>query len=158
MSLPNDTVAMEFGECPTCTRSGHTHGDGQPLGINCGCGHHFHIGPGLLVGASVSCPRCEGVCPPVEVAGDTLDPAAGESHTGGTSEAQIIELVCAEVSAEVGDAIRLVAKTRKNPDPNFWANVMLRESWRNEHGSYDGWDEAARAGGVDPAIFGPAAA
>lgn len=58
---------MELGECPSCERAGHTVGDGWPHGINCGCGHHFHIGDFRLTGGVVLCPRCEGGCHPVEI-------------------------------------------------------------------------------------------
>jgi len=70
VSLPNGTVAMEFGRCPICPKS--TVGSGVPLGINCGgCGHHFHIGTGdggpLIGSKPIFCPRCEGACLGVEI-------------------------------------------------------------------------------------------
>jgi hypothetical protein len=70
VSLPNGTVAMEFGECDSCERTGHTIGDGQPYGLNCACGHHFHIGPALLAETTpIFCPRCEGATLPWEITG-----------------------------------------------------------------------------------------
>jgi hypothetical protein len=70
MSLPNGAVSMRFEECAACLREGHTFGDGQPLGVRCGgCGHHFHIGPEILVETTpLFCPRCEGACLPFEIA------------------------------------------------------------------------------------------
>lgn len=71
------------------------------------------------------------------------------------TEQVILDTVCGQVYPAVADRIREVAKTRSNPDPNFWCNVMLRESWYVDHGSYDEWDRMARAGGIDPLQFGP---
>jgi hypothetical protein len=74
-----------------------------------------------------------------------------------TNQAELIEIICEKVrSHAVADRIREIAKTRTNLDPSYWANVMLRESWREEHGSYDEWDRVAKAGGVDPTQFGEA--
>lgn len=66
MSLPNGTVPMERTECETCN------GPDVPwdlIGLTCGgCGHHFHIGPGVLVETTpIFCPRCEGACPPFDI-------------------------------------------------------------------------------------------
>lgn len=67
MSLPNGTVPMEFGSCETCQRG--TISIDKPLGVNCGgCGHHFHIGVGILTETPpIFCPRCEGACVPFEI-------------------------------------------------------------------------------------------
>jgi hypothetical protein len=67
VSLPNGTVAMEFGHCSLCPPA--TLGAGVPHGINCGgCGHHFHIGENVLIETTpVFCPRCEGACLPFEI-------------------------------------------------------------------------------------------
>jgi hypothetical protein len=73
------------------------------------------------------------------------------------TERQIIEEICAEVSETVAKRIRKVHRSgRHSRDPNYWANVMLRECWREDHGSYDEWDRVARARGVDPLQFGKA--
>lgn len=61
-------VPMEFGSCPTCERNGKTLDVTRPLGVNCGgCGHHFHIGVGILNDNAIFCPRCEAACPTVEI-------------------------------------------------------------------------------------------
>ena len=73
------------------------------------------------------------------------------------TEKLILDTICSEVPPEVAKRIRKVHRSgRRSTDPNYWANVMLRESWRAEHGSYEEWDRMALAGGVDPLLFGKA--
>ncbi|HVQ60353.1 MAG TPA: hypothetical protein VMS60_15745 [Solirubrobacterales bacterium] len=72
------------------------------------------------------------------------------------TEAEMIDIVCSQVEPPIADRIREVAKTRSSMHPNYWANVMLRESWFVANGSYDEWDCMCRDTGKDPATFGPA--
>lgn len=73
------------------------------------------------------------------------------------SEREVIDIICREVSAAVAKRIHKVHRSgRRSSDPNYWANVMLRESWREDHGDYGEWDRIAIAGGVDPLQFGKA--
>lgn len=58
---------MRFGECDICPRGG-TFGNGVPVGIDCMCGRHFHIGDQMLAGDSIACPTCERSVHPVLVA------------------------------------------------------------------------------------------
>lgn len=121
----------------------------EPQGLTCsGCDRHFHVGTELLQAEDreIHCPSCGGVCFISGIAGETKDPA---------TEA-IVEIVCGEAKPEVADRIRAIAKTKKTADPSFWSNVMMRESWYVEHGSYAEWDEAALAAGQDPTIYSAA--
>lgn len=134
-----------WGECPICR--------GEPTlrGVNCGaCGHHFHVGNlSVIELGAAACPRCEAIAGTPE--GDPpVEPAMP------TSEEGLIDIVCGEVEPAVAKRIRKVAATRRSSDPQYWANVMLRESWHVEHGSYEGWDAPARAMGQDPTMYGPA--
>lgn len=135
---------LTFGDCPTCR------GSTAIVGLDCTCGNHFHVGEQLVrKGAqAISCPRCETASAAID--GTRLEPVMP------TSEEGIIDIVCGEVEPAVAKRVRRVAASRRSTDPSYWANVMLRESWWVEHGSYDGWDEAARAGGQDPTMYGPA--
>jgi hypothetical protein len=56
------TVVLTLADCEFCT--GRTHG---PVGIDCDCGRHFHIGSGLLVRTDdcVRCPSCERAASPL---------------------------------------------------------------------------------------------
>lgn len=72
---PNGTVAMEFAQCETCSG---TFSMDRPAGITCGCGHHFHVGRDLIIGtSSLSCPRCEGTCFPLDL-GETTQPGGDQ--------------------------------------------------------------------------------
>lgn len=122
----------------------------EPQGLTCGgCGRHFHVGTELLHGDDrlIECPSCAAGCLISAIAGDSKDPA----------HQVVVETVCTVVEPEVAERIRNVAKTRTATDPQYWSNVMTRESWYVEHGSYDEWDEAALAAGQDPSIYEPAA-
>lgn len=122
----------------------------EPQGLTCGgCGRHFHVGTQLLQEDDdrlLECPSCGAGCLISDIDGERKEPA----HTA------IVDILCGEVSAEVGDRIRNIAKTRKTADPNYWSNVMLREQWWAEHGNYGGWDRAAIDAGQDPSIYEPA--
>jgi hypothetical protein len=123
----------------------------EPAGLTCGgCGRHFHVGTELLDddGRVIECPRCESSCAVVDLEGEVKEP----------SHLKVVELMCEGVEAEVADRIRNVAKTRTSSDPNYWINVATRETWKYENGSYDEWDKAAEASGLDPTLFGPVGA
>lgn len=135
--------ALNFAGCDACR------GSTTMVGVECGgCAHHFHIGRQLLgEKEAIHCPRCETTETARDIGGEPTK-AVDEM-----SEMEIIDAVCTDVEPAVAKAVRHVAKTRRSRDPNFWANVMLREMWFIDHGSYDGWDASCRAGGIDPLQF-----
>lgn len=58
---------MQFGDCQIC-RS-RCFSEGVPVGIDCACGRHFHIGTSLLVRSDpcIECPACERLTSPLDL-------------------------------------------------------------------------------------------
>lgn len=53
--------------CSACSGR-HTHGAGQPNGVDCRCGRHFHFGDELWIKSEpcIECPSCERVLSPLD--------------------------------------------------------------------------------------------
>ena len=59
---------LRYGACQAC--EGRTFSNDGPIGIDCSCGRHFHVGGALIVGNDpIACPSCYATVPhPVHIA------------------------------------------------------------------------------------------
>jgi hypothetical protein len=65
------------------------------------------------------------------------------------SKKQKLALICETVPPAVAAAVEKHFRGRPMPtDPMAAINVVMRESWRAQHGDTAEWDRAAAAGGV----------
>jgi hypothetical protein len=73
---------------------------------------------------------------------------SAEAKWSDLSKREKLDLMCAMVSPAVKARVKHFFRGRAMTDPQYVMNVVLRESWREQHGDTAEWDRVAAAAGT----------